>query len=140
MKRFLALFALLLFSAFISAGDVLLTTPVPQPSVLGGAGTISYDTLEILSFTVDPQAGSVNVGVQLTASADPNRPPLSGSYVITTSGGNPNARLTIPTIGFDQAASLSAPQVTAAQGDIANFVQRISTSMTGFGLVEGTVQ
>lgn len=138
MKKTVLLVALAL--ALAASGDVVLTTPVNQPTVLGGAGTVAYDRLEILAFTVDPQAGSITVRVQLVASSDPNRPALAGTYTIVTGTGNPHARMVIPTIGFDQSLGLSAGQVSAGQSDIADFVTKLSNAAVAFGLVDGTVQ
>ena len=137
-KKIILLFVLLLSLA--AHGDVLLTNPVPQPTVLGGSGTVDDDTLQILNFTVDPQAGSVSVRVQLVASSDLNRPALTGTYTIVTGTGNPHARLVIPTIGFDQSISLTGGQVAAGQADIADFVTKLSNAAVIFGLVDGTVQ
>ncbi len=139
MKKKILLFVVLALS-LTARGDVLLTNPVPQPTVLGGAGTVDYDTLEILNFTVDPQAGSISTRVRLVASSDPNRPALAGTYAIVTGTGNPHARLVIPTIGFDQSLSLSAGQVAAGQADIADFVTKLSNAAIVFGLTAGTVQ
>ena len=138
MKKTVLLVALAL--ALAASGDVVLTTPVNQPTVLGGAGTVAYDRLEILAFTVDPQAGNITVRVQLVASSDPNRPALAGTYTIVTGTGNPHARMVIPTIGFDQSLGLSAGQVSAGQSDIADFVTKLSNAAVAFGLVDGTVQ
>ena len=138
MKKILLLAVLAL--SLVARGDVLLTNAVERPGQLGGASTTGYDLLVIKSFTVNPQSGTVSVNVDLTVSSDPSRPVYQGVYIITSQGGNPNASLVIEATGHDYSVNLGGAQVTAAQADIADFVSKISTSLTGFNVIAGTVQ
>lgn len=134
----------LLMLSLVTRGDILLspTDAITKSTVLGGSATVTYDILQILSFAVNPQDGSLSANVQLKASSDSTRSPILGILTITTATGNAKAAIDIPGTPdpFEASIDLSGPQATAAQAAIADFVASIEGAVVNWNLVDGTVQ
>lgn len=140
MKRTLlslGIVALVFFSGTTSA-NVVLTTPEAVRSELGGSGTVSYDQIRTISIQVVPATNTVIMQFEIFASSDPALPPYRGTYRVDANISK--ASLEIPRTGFETAKTLNPGQVSSVVASISAHVVNVETSMTQFGMVDGTQQ
>ena len=115
---------------------ITLTTPHALRVVLGGATTVGYDKMVVDSVQHNPVQRSIRSQIRLTATTDPDMPPVQGRCDIDL----PTAKLLfeIDQLDIRIVSPLTAGQVTAAQGWIDDSQKSLEDGLISIGAIDGT--
>lgn len=114
---------------------ITLTTPAAINSVLGGNVPISYDKMVISPFQFFPINRTVQAQVQLSATASPDMPLISGTLTINLATGSLDFQ--VPQLDFYRSIVLTAGQVTALQTIIDDAQNALEAGLISLVLVDG---
>ena len=136
MKRLILAVLLTLIGSVVAFGNILLTTPIQQLSVLGGTATVAYDTARVTSITLNTVSNVITAQVQIVSSAVPSAPALEGTY--TLEPGSLRASLSVETLRFQQSKVLTGAQASAIAATVLGIKNSVEQSAITFGLIAGT--
>ena len=114
---------------------ITLTNPIDILAVLGGAAKVNYESVELISLSIDHADVSVG-GVLELRSPTAKRPPIQGSLRILTKS-DPSVTVSFSALGFFKKLGLNAVQITTISNILKTLKDDVEGGLVSFGLVDG---
>lgn len=115
---------------------ITLTAPHLVRSVLGGSTTTPYDKAVFSSISIDVQTRRIECNVQISSTAIPDMPAVSGRLSINVLSAL--LELDLNKLGIHRRITLSAGQQAAIQTIINNTQGSLESGVVTLGIIEGT--
>lgn len=115
---------------------ITLTSPPAVNSILGGAGTVSYDRFVLQTITYDTVNLTVNAVIRITSTTNPDMQAITGRLVIQIASAK--LEIQVEQLDFYRRITLTGPQNTSIETLIRNAQNAIENGLITVGVIAGT--
>ncbi len=114
---------------------ITLTTPYQVLATMAGT-TVAYNKIRITSVQFDLVGQGITANFQIVVSADPTKPLIIGTLVISTTG--LSIQLQVPQLSINQSFVITPAEAAAVQNIMNNFQNSLENALVNHGVIVGT--